>query len=538
MGNVFEKKLAALLPLMLLCAITFADLSVSGISVLPDTVRPGASGVVSMTVTNTDTDEIYSINAIASGTGDVRSDSITSLGGLKYGASNVLAAPFSVREDADAGIYSLNVRLTWTQGNGSRYKNVQVPISVINPAIFSIQSINKTVYTTGDFEIDMLIENGGGIAKSSRVSINSTQFLQTGQNPLMLGNIGTGDKLNFKMGLTLAPAVTSGTYSVPVAITYVDEAGEERNTEAKFRIDVKKKSARIALSIGDEIRFVPGHDFMMPVIISNGGDEWAYDVQAGVASPSAINAISGATDLSAYDNILTALGSTYGSVGDLSPGEAKQIILHVGVNDIKPGFYKQYFVIKGKDANGDSKADELFPVGLNVEGLSDVSVFVSANPAPIMAGGEHTLSVLISNVGTSPIKALIVSAKGDDFVLQEAQDEQFIGGLVEDDFSTVQYKVKVANVPSGTYPLNVTMKFKDSYNRDLEKSQVVYLKIKNLNDAQMGEAGIMAVVILLVLLIAVVGGGYWYCVLNKKGLPKIKGLAGEKGAKPEKEKAR
>jgi len=269
----------------------------------------------------------------------------------------------------------------------------------------------------------------------------------------------------------------------------------------------------------------------MPVIISNGGDDWAYDVQAGVASQSAINSISGASDLSAYDDVLTALGSTYGSVGDLAPGEEEEIILHVGVNDIRPGFYKQYFVIKAKDANGDAKEDELSPVGLNVEGLSDVSVFVSANPAPIIAGGEHTLSVLISNVGTSPIKALIVGAKGDEFVLQEAQDEQFIGGLVEDDFSTVQYKVKVANVPSGAYPLNISMKFKDSYNRDLEKSQMVYLKIKNPNDAQFGDAGIIALAILLVMLVAVAGGGYWYCVLNKKGMPNIKGLTAEKGAK-------
>ena len=496
------------LALLALGAFSFADLSVSNTTTLPSVVRPGTQGLVSMVVTNSDTTEIKSVNAQASGTGGIVSQSSKFLGDYKPGTSGSVTIPFSVPEEADAGLYTLAVKFSWLNDSGTFFKSVYVPVTVTNPAIFSVQSLNNSILTTGDFQIHIKIENSGGGAKNVRISINSTQFLQTGPNPLIAGDILNGDSIEVVFGVTLAPNVVSGAYLLPLSITYNDESGSELTTEVKPRIEVRKTSANVDISLNEAHHFIPGHEIPIKLRIENNGDQNAYDVKIGIAGSSDLSSLSKVD----YDSVLTSLGGTYVTVGTLAAGESKLITLSAGVNDLNSGFYRQYFIIKAKDSNGDSLADELQPIGINVEGLTAVEVFVSSKPAPIVSGAEHTLSVLVSNIGTSPLKALIVKVSGGEFFeLMEAQDQQFIGGLIEDDFSTVQYKVRIKNVPAGIYPLNVTTSFKDSYNRDIQKSQIITLKV-NGADRDGGIGGLISPMIVLVLLM---GGAYWWFRLRK-----------------------
>lgn len=501
----------AFVAMVAFASFSFADLSVSETSILPAIVRPGTHGVLSMTITNSDTHEIRSVSAQASGTGGITSDSSTFLGDYKPATSGSVTLPFSVPANANAGIYSLAVKFSWLNSTGTFYKSIYVPITVANPAVFSAEALNRTIFTTGDFNVAIRIKNSGGSAMNTRVLVNSTQFLQTGETPLMIGNIKSGESEEFVLGVTLASNVTSGAYSLPLAITYYDESGVELSTQINPRMEVKRTSANIDLALSGAQSFAPGHEVPLKLTVENNGDQDAYDVRIGIAGSSDLSSLSS----SDYDSVLTALGGTYVSVGTIPTGSSKQAILMAGVNDLNAGFYRQYFVIKAKDSNGDSLADELAPIGINVEGLTAVEVFVSSKPAPISTNAQHTLSVLVSNIGTSPIKALIVKISGDEFFeLLEAQDEQFIGGLIEDDFSTVQYKVRVKDVAGGIYPLNVTTKFKDSYNRDIETSQIIQLKV-NGPDADAQFASLIGLIINLVIVIGIIGAIYWWFKLRK-----------------------
>ncbi|MFA5108043.1 MAG: hypothetical protein WC492_00725 [Candidatus Micrarchaeia archaeon] len=514
-GKITKIMFLAIFAAFMLAMPVFADLSVTNSTVLPSTLRPGVKGVVSMTLSNTGSVDIQSVQVEAAGTGYIFSEGQIRLGDYKAGTYGSATIPFSVPQDTPAGIYYLTVRFSWINASGTSYKNVQVPITVTNPAIFSIDSLNKSIYTTGDFEVGVKLSNSGGDARDIRASINSTQFFQSGPNPLTLGDLPANSSYNFPLGISLASSVTSGTYSVPILITYTDEASAEVVSVESLRLNVKRKSPTIELSLDGAQPFNPGHSLTMKLKVTNSGTDTAHDVQVGVAGASAYKSATG-IDASSVTDVLTSLGTPFANLGDIAPDNYKIAVLPVGVNDVQAGFYRQYMSIKSKDDNGDAKADELQPLGINVEGVSDVSVFVSAKPAPIVAGSDNTLSVLVSNIGSSPIKALIVKIDGKDFVLQEAQDEQFIGGLAEDDFSTVQYKVKVANVPTSVSPLNVSMRFKDSYNRDYNRSQIVQLKILSPSDAGAGAQGGVDIFMLIIVLV-IIGAAVWHFFLRKKG---------------------
>ncbi|MFH1306273.1 MAG: hypothetical protein ABIH83_01290 [Candidatus Micrarchaeota archaeon] len=514
-GKLYKNIGIFALALFLLSSAIFADLSVSNITVLPSIVRPGTTGVVSMTVSNADTRDATSVIVEASGTGYIHSQGSTFLGDFRPSSSGTATVPFSVPLSTPAGVYQMTVKFSWVNATGTAYKTIQTPITVTNPAIFSLEALDKTVYTTGDFEVNIRISNNGGAARNIRFSINSSQFLQTGPNPLVIGNIGVGESNEFVLGVTLASNITSGTYSVPVTIIYLDEAGGEQTSAEKLRLVVKRKSPRIDLSLEGGYKFVPGYDLPLKLKVFNNGDETAYDVRIEMATAKDCETAGYDTSL-CTGNTLTTLGATYASVGDLAPGDSKLVTLDVGVSDVATGFYRQYMAVNSKDENGDSRSPELLPLGINVEGLSDVSVFVSANPAPLVVGGDHSLSVLVSNVGTSSIKALTVGIEGDAFVLQEAQDKQFIGGLVEDDFSTVQYKVKIpANTTPGIHNLDVNMKFRDSYNKEYDITQTIELKILGA-DAAGGSGDFTMCIFAIVGAVVLIAALYWYFYMRKE----------------------
>lgn len=449
MGNIRMASFAALVLVALLCNGAWADMSIGTPTTLPATIKPGVSGTVVLAISNPDQYDALGVLGEAFGTDNVQAAGQTFLGDFKPGVGTTLTFPFSVPSETKAGTYSIRYRLSWTNVNGSRFKTIYVPITVSNPPIFSIQGEDKTVYTNDDFMVGGRITNQGGPARNVRLLAVSDKFIQTGQTPLWVGEINqTG---NFSIGFTLAPGVTSGRYSIPITAVAEDESGQETTSNLTLRITVNRKAPDFTITATPEKPLTPGEKVSIMVEIANIGDDEAYSTRISLSGDSAI----------------TPLSRTDYDIGDLQAGKIAKVRFDVGVNDVTPGFYQPDFVIHYHNKDGDIQPQKNISAGVNVEGKNDVSVFVSAKPSPLVAGGAHTLSVLVSNIGSSPIKALSVKIGGDFFQLQEAQGSQFIGGLNQDDFSTVQYKIRVRDdLKDGNYPFNVSMMFKDAYNRE------------------------------------------------------------------------
>jgi len=457
----------------LLCGIAFADLSVSSVATTPESIKPGVVGAISMTVSNPDVTDALGVVVEAYGTSNINAGGEQYLGDFKSGAATVVTYPFSVPSDTKAGIYTAKFKFTWTNQNGSRFKTLSVPLTVGNPAIFSVQSEGNRAYSNDDITVRGRLYNDGGFAKSVRIAMSSSQFIQTGQTPLYIGDVD--NITDFAVNLTVAPGVSSGSYSIPILIYSRDEVGQDQLSNTTLRIMVTRRAPDFTVSATPDKTLTPGSQAMLTVELRNIGDDDAYSARVSLPSNKA----------------LTPLGQTDVEMGQIAAGQSKRASFAVGVNDVPPGFYEPSVLVRYHNKDGDTQPEKNITSGINVEGKNDVSVFISAKPTPLAAGGSHTLSVLVSNIGSSPVKALTVKMDGGKaFQLQEAQDAQFIGGLSQDDFSTVQYKVRIDDaVKDGDYPINVTMTFKDAYNRDHTISQVQKLKVLSKESAALASGG-------------------------------------------------
>ncbi|MCX6768450.1 MAG: hypothetical protein NTY83_01235, partial [Candidatus Micrarchaeota archaeon] len=146
----------------------------------------------------------------------------------------------------------------------------------------------------------------------------------------------------------------------------------------------------------------------------------------------------------------------------------------------------------------------------SVKSDSEVGVFLEANPTPLVSGGQHTLSVTVSNLGSYSIQGVTVDFESDALTLLTVQPEQYIGGLDKDDFSSVQYKVQVGNVQPGNYDATVKVSYKDASGARITDTKPVVIHIEPA--AQSGDGTGM-----LLLLAAIVAGvGYWYFKMRKK----------------------
>ena len=492
------------LALILSASWLSAGIAVTNVALTPSTLRPGVSGVISMTVTNSDTsDQAYAVSVRGlSKEGPVQALGQISLGDFSPGVSSTVNFPFSIPNTTRAGIYTMLLEFSWNNASSSFTKPVMIPVTVTNPAILSASSKNDTVYTTGDFVLPVELVNRGGAASQVRLSINSTSFFQTGDNPLWVGDVGE-QATPLSLGISLSPSTSSGTYSLPLVLTYRDESNQDAASTVYLRLNVKRKSPQFSVSILNSEGFYPGRTVPLQLKVENSGDDAAYGVRVSLGNTSA----------------LTSLASSDASLDDLLPGQSKVITIQTGVNDVTPGFYSPTLLVHYHNSNGEEQALMSVPMGLSVETLSDVSVFVTAKPTPVVGGDIHTLSVTVSNTGTSALKALTIQLQPSPaFRLQEAQDQQFIGGLNQDDFSSVQFKVQVADVRDGLYPVNVSLNFKDSYNRLHTDKQTVNITVVSKETAARASGGSLSLLGGAAIAVLVLGlaGLIWFFFLRKK----------------------
>lgn len=503
MKNICVFMLAAF---VLLPGIAWADISVSNVTTLPASIKPGVLGTITMGVSNPDAYDANGVSGQAFGNENVNSAGSTFLGDFKPGVSSVLSFPFSVPLTTKAGIYTLQYRLSWTNVNGSRYKTLYLPITVSNPPLFSMETADVKAYTNNDFTVNGTIFNSGGAASAVRLQASSDKVVQLGQNPSWVGEVNKSAQ--FQLKFSVAPGVSSGSYSVPIMIYSRDEVGQDAISNTTLRISITQRAPSFVLAAESDKPLVVGARARLMVKVTNTGDDGAYQVRLTLPKSAA----------------LTPLGMSDADIGTIKSGESMEASFDVGVNSVPPGFYASDFIVRYHNKDGEAQEDKTASTGINIEGKNDVSVFVSSKPSPLVSGSPHTLSVLVSNIGSAPIKALTVKIGNGFFSLQEAQDTQFIGGLNEDDFSTVQYKIRVnGSLRDGTYPFAVELRFKDAYNIEhtVSKAEKLNVVSKETSEKMTGNGGtnIGMVVVGIAILAAIAYFAYkrfWHKGQSKK----------------------
>lgn len=490
---------------LLVFGISFAGLTISDYIVSPETIEPGTSGYVQITISNEvalspsgmivfgNTLENVAIKVTSAG--DLQIDRQFSVGDMDAASSVVVSVPFKASENIPSGTYTAEVSAT---GIGKNYyldstgalksetetfeKRTSIPLQVVNKPVISVELSEDSLedLTAETFKFT----NSGGAAKRLKAVITSPGIGFLNMDQLYVAELKDYSTVSASID---ARGATEGATKLAIQLTYQDELGNEITETKEIPVTVKKPEGDFVFS--QKAPIVTGENENLQLTISNQG------------------------------GAITNLKFTFGTeevrlrgmnemrVGDLSAGAQKDISVPVVAN-LAPGTQNVILQLTWVES-GETRMGTL---SVPVEIISDstTGVYLEAKPAPLVAGGEHTISVTVSNLGSYAIEGTTVVLESEALALLTIQPEQYIGGLESDDFSSVQYKVRVNNLPAGTYPAKVHVKFRDASGKwiTLEKEAGIAIA-----EPPAQEFPLVPVLVLLAAAAAIV---YWKFFRNKK----------------------
>ncbi len=148
-------------------------------------------------------------------------------------------------------------------------------------------------------------------------------------------------------------------------------------------------------------------------------------------------------------------------------------------------------------------------IALRVNAEPELSLMIeSTDFAGRRKPGKVTFKIV--NKGVVDVKYLNVKLlEGDDYKLLSPSNEDYIGNLDSDDFETADFIIKsLKRMPV----LSVALEFKDPYNKNINKTYELPLKI--VTDADLGKGGNGGVIFVVILIFA--GVGYWWWKKKRK----------------------
>jgi len=290
--------------------------------------------------------------------------------------------------------------------------------------------------------------------------------------------------------------VPEGVNGIPFVLSYTDDGGNSISTAETLTVAVKKEKADVAFTQVEPI--VTNKDNMLKMTVRNKGR--ALDDFRVLLSD---------TQVQSKDNAQISLGS-------LASGEVKSFEIPVFVNE-QPGVKTATFDVKWVEDNVEKA--ETFNVPLAISSDAEVGIYLDAKPTPLAVGGDYTLSATVSNLGSYKIANVVVALESNSaFSILNIQQEQYIGNLDNDAFSTVQYKIRINNnVTPGEYPLAFKVRYKDQSGIWIDREVKTNVSIRPASEGVQKDNGTGTLMIIGA--VVLIGGGYWYFRMRK---PKAK----------------
>ncbi|MCD6227619.1 hypothetical protein J7J90_03945 [Candidatus Micrarchaeota archaeon] len=493
--------------IIFLLGVAWADVTVS-YQILPSSeLPPGSNGMAEVTLTNVGSDTV-SLSLYSQGSSRIKTDQSVSVGRLKSGASTIVNIPFQIDNNLSSGVYTLYLHLSGEELLSSNEKDeeryisrwVNIPITVKKPVTISAQ-VEPTVFETGsEISVNMTFVNNGEKVNDAYLIVNGTYVKLSGQSNYYIGDLSGTKTVN--VVLSVSDDAASGRTEFPLYLTYTNSLGESETTLFNLPVLIKERRPNFLILMNDS-KLLPNTKNELYFSIKNNGEHLAKDVT-----------------LSFSDNtVLIPLSESAVSIGALQPGEIKTVRISVATKDVDLGYYTIPITISYNDENNKEMTPETSNVGVYISSPPAINVYVTTSPLPVESGKVHTFSVQATNVGVSDVKALKVMVHSNDvFNVLDPESEQFIGSLDADDFSTVQYKIKVGRVASGQYPLKFTISYLDMANTphqvEVTKNINVYESESSFTDAIVGNQSFICVVFIVIGLVGMVA--YFVFFKNKK----------------------
>jgi hypothetical protein len=432
---------------LMVFGLAFAGLSISDYSLSPEVVEPGTSGFLQITISNgAQTDTVENVVIDVTSTEALGIDRGFVVGDLEAMSSVMISLPFTASEDISSGYYTVEVKATgitqeYYLDSNNEFKSrtetftkrASVPVQVVEQPSISIMLSEESVEDLT--EEDFTFTNTGGKAKKIRVTVLNEGIGFLNQDQLYVEELDATATVSATLD---ARGAQEGAAKLQLQLVYQNELGTEITETKEIPITVKKAEGDFVFV--QEGTIVTGENENLQLKLTNEGKavtNLRFTFQTDEVRLRGLNE---------YD------------VGSLDTDETKTLSVPL-VADLPPGTQNVALYLTWEE----SGEDRMGTVTVPVEVISDstVGVFLEAKPTPLTAGGEHTISVTVSNLGSYDIEGTTVELESEAFTLLTIQPQQYIGGLESDDFSSVQYKIMVNYIEPGTYPAKVLVTFRD-----------------------------------------------------------------------------
>jgi hypothetical protein len=451
--------------ILVLFGMTFAGLSVNDVSLSQDSYKPGTNGVLTMQVSNllSGGTTVKAVNAVSlelSSSPEILVSGETFIGDIEPGGSTTIAFPFKIKDDAKSSIYLIKIKATGTAdrpgttgGFDTFTRQATVPVVVLDAPILSISSDKQLL--SGIEDANLTVTNNGGTASNLRISIQSgSEAAFYGKNEIFIDEVEDSNTTTITFDVR---SVADYTIDMPFNLEYEDELGIKRtdNTTLRFTIIDEELDVRFVQKSDLKTR----EDSTLSLTVYNDGSETIRDVR-----------------LSFQDENLKLKNGSEFKFGNLAPDQSASASALV-YTELSPGTNLVPSTVEWIE--GGVHKSENRNVTVTVLSDADVAVYLEAKPLPLSAGGEHTISVLVSNLGTYSIENVDVSISSPIFKSLDISDKQYIGGLQRDDFSTVQFLMDVNATGEGTYPVYLDINYRDLSGEWKNKKLVEYVTVHN-----------------------------------------------------------
>jgi hypothetical protein len=490
---------------LLVFGLSFAGLSISDYIVSPAMIEPGTSGYIQITISNevalspsgmvVFANTLENVAIEVTSVGDLQINRQFSVGDMDAASSVVVSIPFKASENISSGTYTAEVRAV---GVGKNYyldstgalksetetfeKRTSIPLQVVNKPVISVELSEDSLEDIT--QESFIFTNSGGAAKRLKAVITSPGIGFLNMDQIYVEELKDSSTVSASID---ARGATEGASKLAIQLTYNDELGNEITETKEIPITVKKPEGDFVFSQKEPI--VTGENEDLQLTISNLGGE-----------------ITNLKFTFGTEEVLLR-GMNEMRVGDLAAGAQKNIAVPVVAN-LAPGTQNVVLQLSWVESGEDRMGTITVPI--EVVSDSTTGVYLEAKPAPLLAGGEHTISVTISNLGSYAIEGTTVVLESEALTLLTIQPEQYIGGLESDDFSSVQYKVRVNNVAPGTYPAKIIVKFRDASGKWITLNKEIGIAV---SEPPPQEFPLIPVLIVLAVAAVVV---YWKFFRKKK----------------------
>jgi len=495
------------LMILFVIGISFAGLSVPNWTLSQESYKPGATGVLTLEISNPcpisgsatlgvqaaaceDVDTVNSVSLAYFNPPQVTVSGQKFIGDIEPGGSTKISMPLQIAEDAASAIYSVEISLsgfadkTGEDGGFEAFsRRLSIPITVVDAPILGLSTEKQLI--GGVDTMPLIISNNGGGAANLRMRIPETSdVVFYGIDELYVPDVEGITTMDITLDSRNAP---DGPTGVPFMLTYEDELGIEHTMNTILRITVR--SEKLDLTFLQQSDIITREESTLTMEIRNDGEDTLKDVR-----------------LSFVESALRLKDSSEFKFGDLLPGESATASALVFA-DLGPGLNLVDSLVTWIEK--DVQREESRNVPITITSDADVGVYLEAKPLPLTMGSEHTISVLVSNLGSYPIENVDVSLSSPALRSLDISDRQYIGGLQKDDFSTVQLLMEVNSTSEGSHPVYITVNYRDQSGEWKQKvigqTVAVYTEVE-------ADQSLVPLVIGAVVLVAAV----WYFKFRKR----------------------